>query len=160
MLRLLSYCLLFCDYLRASMFHLPFPDAGETRPFPAGVHAFLHYPQGFAINSVLHIFTDLLFFFSHNLVMSKSTHLVRSERATAILRPGAFLHEAAGGLSDNNPECDPTIIYPVLLTITKIRKKREDRGVVVRKPAPLARVHAASLAGCGAVHPDPAFFLE
>ena len=81
-------------------------------------------------------------------------------RATAILRPDTALLKAAGGLSDNNHECDLTTGYLVLLTITKVRKEREYRGVIVRQPAPLARIHAASGSGRDAVHPDLAYFLR
>jgi hypothetical protein len=83
-----------------------------------------------------------------------------SDGATAILRPDTALLKTAGCLSDNNHECDLTAGYPVLLTITKVRKEREYRGVVVRQPAPLSRVHAASGSGRDAVHLDLAYFLR
>ena len=50
--------------------------------------------------------------------------------------------------------------YALLLTITKVRKEREYRGVAVRQFAPLARVHAASGSGRNAVHPNLALFLR
>jgi len=65
----------------------------------------------------------------------------------AIVRPFAVLPETAGGLLDSHYDRNPCGDYAVLLTITKVRKEREYRGVAVSKFAPLARVHAASDTG-------------
>jgi len=86
--------------------------------------------------------------FSHIPILLNRPQPVVSARATAILRPDTALLKAAGGLSENNHECDLTTGYPVLLTITKECKERKYRGVAIRQPAPLARVHAASDSGC------------
>lgn len=76
----------------------------------------------------------------------------------AIVRPCAVLLETAGGLLDSHHDRNPCGDYAVLLTITKVRKEREYRGVAARQFAPLARVHAASGSGRNAVHPNLALF--
>jgi len=62
-----------------------------------------------------------------------------------MFRPDAAFLETAGGLLKHHREWDLVPGYPELLTITKECKERKYRGVVVRLPAPLACVHAASM---------------
>ena len=76
----------------------------------------------------------------------------------AIVRQTTVFLKTAGNLSDNHHDRNPIIGYQILLTITKVRKEREYRGVAVRQFTPLARVHAASGSGRNAVHLNLALF--
>lgn len=66
--------------------------------------------------------------------------------------------DSAGDLSDNHHERNPFAGYPLLLTITKIREERKDRGVAARQFTPLALVHRTSGFGRASVPLDLAIF--